>query len=153
MNDLISNDKNPSYAREVGDLLIQRLGAVDPVKLGTLGSVGYIKEYRTLSATFPRESGSTTYIRSLFNTRNSLLFMPHISKDLGVDTRVCSFARINSLASLYYGKNLEKPIECFLIDGSNRLNEDMEYDLYQFVGFMSESGMLHPEFFILKMGT
>jgi len=152
MSDLIYNDMNPSYAREVGNLLIERLAA-DPVKRSILGPLGYIKECRTISATFPRESGVTTYIRSLLHTRESLLFVPHIPKEQGANTRVFSFARINSLASYYYGKKLKNPIECFLIDDSNRLNEDMEYDLHQFTGFMAVTGMLHPDFFILKMGT
>lgn len=115
--------------------------------------ITYIKENRTIGIVSWRQSGKSSYLEHKQSQAQSILFVPKIHKGRSNrNINIYEFQEITSIASKFY-KFGGEPFKYFLVDDSSFLRGDNEYDFWQFVGFMSASCFLAPDFFVLKMTT
>ena len=144
--------------KDLVDLALLELVEFDKNVHNCLSDLHFLKEYRTISLSLPRQCGKTT---KLFDkTDEETLLLLHHSAYRNLHTIVRNFNNIvnsNLLnSSILIPRNFSKVkryYKCMLIDEPSLLDNNQKENIDRLLTYLFDTNQIDSDFYVLKLGT
>lgn len=149
--------------KPIVELCINDLDSTHRTRPQFLTRSTYVREYRTISLSMPRQTGKTTVLLQMLRQHESLMFTRNqmMKRNLlqrlgwgGGETMTvepiftfCEGKRFADSSNMVY---IGSPLDCILIDEPE--SERMDW-LWQFIEVLDTRKELTEDFFVLMLGT
>lgn len=116
----------------------------------------YVRNYRTVGLILPRGTGKTTFLKEYHNQESSLLFVHDMALKLYLGVR-----DDRSVVALGGGGQLHSPAvsgsgakySCFLVNEFELMTVPQMAEFEQMINAYKNAGVLHKDFYVLKLST